>query len=298
MGMKNLTDIAVFVRVVELGGFTAAADKLELSKAAVSKYVSRLEQKLGARLLNRTTRRLSLTEAGDALFQRSAAALAELVDAENNVAQLSGAPRGHLRVTAPVYFGEVHIAPLIHTFHKRYPDITLDLDFDNRIVDLVKERFDVGLRITSPGASSLVTRRLAPCPQVVCGAPAYFKHRAIPRTPGDLRDHECLTYSLDRSPKEWHFRTPRGRWIAVSVQGSIRCNNDIALKQAMLNGLGLRQIPRFIVEHELADGALVEVLSDYESPPLNIYAVFATRRNLPLKVRVFVDFLVEHFARD
>lgn len=296
--MENLTDIAVFVRVVELGSFTAAADKLGLSKAAVSKYVNRLEQKLGARLLNRTTRRLTLTEAGDLFFQRSAAALAELTEAENNIAQLTGAPRGHLRVTAPVYFGEVHVAPLIHRFRERYPDITLDLDFDNRIVDLVKERFDVGVRITSPGESSIVARRLAPCRQVVCGAPAYFKHRAVPRTPSDLRDHECLSYSLDRSPKEWHFRATRGRWIAVTVRGSIRCNNDIALKQAMLNGLGLRQIPRFIVERELEAGTLVEVLSEYESPPLNIYAVFATRRNLPPKVRVFVDFLAEHFATE
>lgn len=294
--MENLTDLAVFVRVVELGSFTAAAGALEISKAAVSKYVDRLERRLGARLLQRTTRRLTLTEAGEALYLRGAAALAELADAEREVARLTGAPRGHLRVTAPVYFGEVHVAPLLHRFRAHYPDITLDLDFDNRFVDLVKERFDLALRITDLADSSLVARKLAPCPQVVCAAPAYLARRGVPKAPADLRDHECLSYSLDRTPKEWRFRAARGRWIAVQVKGPIRCNNDIALKQAMLNGLGLRQIPRFIVESEIARGELVEVLADYESPPLNIYAVYATRRHLSPKVRVFVDFLAAEFT--
>jgi DNA-binding transcriptional LysR family regulator len=293
--MDNLTDLAVFVRVVELNSFTAAADALQISKAAVSKYVARLELRLGARLLQRTTRRLTLTEAGDALYRRGAAALSELADAESEVARLTGAPRGHLRVTAPVYFGEMHVAPLLHKFRAMYPDITLDLDFDNRFVDLIKERFDLALRITALTDSNLVARPLTPCPQVVCAAPAYLAKRGTPATPGDLRDHDCLSYSLDRTPKEWRFRSARGRWIAVNVNGSIRCNNDIALKQAMLNGLGLRQIPRFIVEFELERGELVEVLTDYESPPLNIYAVYATRRQLSPKVRVFVDFLATEF---
>lgn len=294
--MENLTDLAVFVRVVESGSFTAAAGTLEISKAAVSKYVLRLEQRLGARLLHRTTRRLTLTEAGDALFRRSVAALSELADAEREVAQLAGTPRGHLRVTAPVYFGERHVAPLLHKFRALYPEITLDLDFDNRLVDLVKERFDLALRITALADSSLVARPLAPCPQVVCGSPAYLAKRGVPVVPADLRAHDCLSYSLDRTPKEWRFRSPRGRWIAVNVTGPIRCNNDIALKQAMLDGLGLRQIPRFIVEPEIASGELVEVLDSYESPPLNIYAVYATRRNLSPKVRVFVDFLAAEFG--
>jgi DNA-binding transcriptional LysR family regulator len=295
--MQNLTDLAVFVRVVELGSFTAAANALEISKAAVSKYVYRLEQRLSARLLHRTTRRLTLTEAGEALFRRSSAALSDLADAEQEVARLTGTPRGHLRVTAPVYFGERHIAPLLHKFRKQYPDITLDLDFDNRFIDLVKERFDLALRITALADSSLVARPLAPCPQVVCAAPAYLARRGTPETPADLHDHDCLSYSLDRTPKEWRFRSPRGRWVAVNVKGPIRCNNDIALKQAMLDGLGLRQIPRFIVESEIAQRKLVEVLPEYESPPLNIYAVYATRHNLSPKVRVFVDFLAEEFGK-
>ncbi|HEX5056469.1 MAG TPA: LysR family transcriptional regulator [Gammaproteobacteria bacterium] len=293
--MDNLTDLAVFVRVVELGSFTAAASALQISKAAVSKYVARLEQRLGARLLQRTTRRLTLTEAGDTLFRRGSAALSELADAESEVARLTGTPRGHLRVAAPVYFGESHVAPLLHKFRARYPDITLDLDFDNRFVDLIKERFDLALRITALEDSNLVARPLAPCPQVVCAAPAYLAKHGAPVSPADLRNHDCLSYSLDRTPKEWRFRSARGRWTAVNVNGPIRCNNDIALKQAMLDGLGLRQIPRFIVKSELDRGALVEVLADYESPPLNIYAVYATRRQLSPKVRVFVDFLVAEF---
>lgn len=294
--MENLKDIAVFVRVAELGSFTAAADQLALSKAVVSKYISRLEQRLGARLLHRTTRRITLTEAGDALYGRSVAALADLGEAEREVAQLTGAPRGHLRVSMPVYFGEVHIAPLISRFRAAYPEITLDLDMDNRMVDLVRERFDVALRITHLGDSSLVARKLAPCPQVVCAAPSYLERHGTPQVPADLRGHNCLSYSLDRTPNDWHFRAPRGRWTAVTVRGTIRCNNDIALKQAVIDGLGLRQIPRFIVEQELADGRLVEILSTYESPPLGIYAVFATRKNLPPKVRVFIDFLADAFA--
>lgn len=294
--MDPLTDITVFVRVAELGSFTRAADRLELSKAAVSKAVSRLEARLGARLLNRTTRRLTLTEAGEALFRRSAAALTELGNAEQDVAQLGGAPRGLLRVTAPTYLGAVTLAPLLKTFQARYPDITLDLDLDDRTVDLVKERFDVAVRISRMKESSLVARRLAPCPLLVVGAPGYLRRRGTPKVPADLRDHACLSYSIARTPNEWRLRAPRGRWTAVTVGGPIRCNNDFVLKQAALDGLGLGMFPSFFVTRELADGRLVQVLKDYETPQMFINAVYATRRHLHPKVRVFVDFLVEQLG--
>lgn len=294
--MEHLKDIAIFASVVEQGGFTAAADQLEISKAAVSKYVGRLEQRLGARLLNRTTRRVTLTEAGEALYRRCVIALSDLEEAENEVMQLSGAPRGHLRVSVPVYFGEMYLAPHLNTFRRRYPEVQLDLDFDNRIVDLVKERFDVAIRITQLGDSSLVARRIADCPLAVCAAPKYVALHGKPATPAQLREHDCLSYSLERTPNEWRFRKPGGRWIPIAVKGSIRCNNDIALKQAVIDGMGIRLLPRMFIEHELQRGVLIELLNDYELPPLKLYAVFPSRKNLLPKARVFIEFLDETFG--
>jgi DNA-binding transcriptional LysR family regulator len=291
-----LTDIAAFVRVVELGSFTRAAEALGASKAVVSKYVSRLEQRLGARLLHRTTRRLTLTEPGEALYRRSAGALAELGEAEKDVAQLTGAPRGLLRVSAPVYFGSVSLAPVVKDFRARYPDIGLDLELDDRLVDLVKERFDLAIRISSLTDSSLVARRLAPCPLVVVGAPAYFRRRGMPKAPADLRAHDCLTYSLARNPSEWRFRPAGGRWIAVTVPSSYRSNNDFALKQAALDGLGLAMFPSFFVERELDQGRLARALGGYGTGELSINVVYASKRHLLPKARVFVDFLAERFG--
>jgi DNA-binding transcriptional LysR family regulator len=296
MSMDRLADIAVFSRVVELGSFTRAADALEVSKAVVSKYVSRLEQRLGARLLHRTTRRLTLTEPGEALYRRSLGALAELSEAERDVAQLTGAPRGVLRVSAPPYFGSVTLAPVLKEFRARCPEVSLDLDLDDRIVDLVKERFDLAIRIAPMGDSSLVARRLAPCPLVVVGSPQYLARHRAPRAAAELRDHDCLTYSLARVPSEWRLRPPRGRWIAVSVRSALRCNNDFVLKQAALDGLGLGMFPGFFVERELADGRLRRVLPDHGTQELSINVVYASRRHVLPKARAFVDFLVERFG--
>jgi len=294
--MTPVTDIAVFVRVADLGSFTRAAASLDLSKAAVSKSISRLEERLGARLLHRTTRKLTLTEAGATFYRRGAAALAELADAEQEVGQLSTTPRGLLRVTAPTYLGSVTLAPLLHEFQKRFPEVSLDLNLDDRRVDLVQERYDVAVRISPMTDSSLVSRRLAPCPIRIVASPAYFKRRGIPKVPADLREHECLTYSVSPTPNEWRFRAPRGRWISAEVHGRIRCNNDFVLKQAALDGLGIAYFPAFFVEREIAEGRLVPVLKDYDGPTLFIQAVYASRHHLPPKVRAFVDFLIEHLG--
>lgn len=294
--MDPLADIAVFVRVVEHGSFTAAAEALELSKAAVSKAVTRLEQRLGARLLHRTTRRLALTEAGEALHGRGAAALAELVEAENDVAQLTGAPRGLLRISAPTYFGSVRLAPALKDFRARYPDVTLDLHLDDRLVDLVRERFDVAVRIAPSLDPSLVARKLTVCPLIVVAAPSYLRRHGVPRVPADLAAHEGLGYSLARMPNRWRMREPRGRWVEVSMKSTLRSNNDFVLRQAAVDGLGLAMFPDFFVERELADGRLVPVLDACHMPELNVSAVYASRRNMPPKLRVFIDFLVERFG--
>lgn len=294
--METLPDISVFVQVVERGSFTAAAGHMELSKAAVSKYVARLERKLGARLLNRTTRRVTLTEAGEALYRRAGVALAELAAAQEEVVELTGEPRGRLRVTAPVQFGETVLASLCGEFGRRYPQILLDLDLDNRMVDLVKGRFDLGVRISSLASSSLVARRLATVHSVVCASPDYLARRGQPGTPADLRSHECLSYSLDRTPSEWHFRKRRGAWFSVRVGGRFRCNNDSALIHAALDGIGILHCPDLFIAGELRAGRLVPLLQDWESQAHALNVVFPTRENLAPKVRVFVDFLAEHFG--
>ncbi len=294
--MNSASDIAVFVRVVDLGSFTKAADALEISKAAVSKYVNRLEQRLDARLLHRTTRRLTLTEAGQALYGRSSAALAELGEAENDVAQLTGKPRGMLRVSAPTYFGSATLAPHLKEFRTRFPEVTLDLDLSDRLVDLVKERFDVAIRISAMHDSSLVATRLAPCPTALVGSPAYFRRHGTPKSPADLVSHEGLGYSILRTPNEWRFRAAKNRWLTVTMRTTIRCNNDFALKQFALDGLGLAFFPRFFVENELASGKLVQALVDYPGPDLSINAVYETRRHLLPKVRSFLNFLTERFG--
>ena len=290
--MESLTDIAVFVEVVDAASFTAAAERLDISKAVVSKYVSRLEQRLGARLLQRTTRRLTLTEAGEALYRGSARALTELREAERDVTRLSGRPRGRLRVSAPTYFGTAMLAPLVTAFHAAFPEILLELDLDDRIVDLVKDRFDVAVRISSTTSPTLVARRLAESTLVVAASATYFRRHGMPEAPGDLRRHTCLGYSNARAPNDWRFRAPKGRWIAVTVACPLYCNNDFVLKQAALDGLGIGLFPRFFVADELADGRLVRALPAYEMDGLSINAVYASRRNLAPKVRAFVDFLV------
>ena len=296
MDMQNLSDIAVFIDVVQAGSFTAAAERLEISKAVVSKYVSRLEQRLGARLFHRTTRRLTLTEAGDALYRRGASALAELEEAERDVAQLAGAPRGRLRVSAPTYFGTVTLAPLVKSFVERYPEITLDLDLDDRLVDLVKDRFDIAIRISSTIDSSLVARKLSTSALVAVASPAYLRRRGHPKVPADVREHACLGYSRARMPNEWRFRGRKGPWIAVTIDAALYCNNDFVLKQAAMDGLGIGLFPRFFVARELDERQLAQVLPSYDMPALSISAVYASRRHLPPKVRAFVDFLAEGLA--
>jgi DNA-binding transcriptional LysR family regulator len=294
--MREQSDVSVFVRVAELGSFTKAADELGISKAAASKYVTRLEQRLSARLLHRTTRRLGLTEAGEALYARSRSALAELAEAENDVAQLTGKPRGLLRVTAPSYFGVTMLAPRLGEFHERCPDVGLDLDLSERIVDIVKERFDVAIRISAMPDSNLVATRLMPCPTALVASPAYLKRRGTPTTPADLAAHEGIGYSIVKSPNVLSFRGPRGRAIAVTVQSSIRCNNDFFIKQLALDGLGLAFFPRFFVEGEIASGRLVQVLADYPGPELSLNALYETRRHLLPKVAAFLSFLKERFG--
>jgi len=295
--MESLDVMAIFARVVEAEGFSAAARELGLSKSAVSKQIARLEDRMGVRLLNRTTRRLSLTEAGEAFYQGCRRVVAEADAAREAVGHLAERPRGRLAISAPMSFGVRHLAPILPAFMERCPEVTVDLQLDDRRVDLVDEGFDVALRIGGLSGQSLVARRLASLCRGLVAAPAYLDAHGRPRTFDDLRSHECLLYSYQESGSAWRF--PRsGGTRDVRVQGRLRVNNGDALLAAAVAGMGIALLPTFICAEALRSGHLEKVLPGWRDiGDSAIYAVYPARRNLSPKVRVFVDFLSERFGR-
>jgi DNA-binding transcriptional LysR family regulator len=295
--LDALTDIAVFVRVVERGSFTLAADDLELSRAVVSKYLSRLEERLGARLLHRTTRRLSLTEAGAALFEASRGAIERIEEAEAAVAQLQSEPRGRLRVSAPMSFGILHLGPAMAEFARTHPRVTLDVSLDDRFANLVEEGIDVAIRIGVLTDSSLVARKLSFANAVACASPAYLEEHGEPETPEDLASHNCLIYSYLATANVWRFKAPEGREIPVAVNGTFRINNGIVLAEAAVAGHGSLVTPSFYVAPMLRDGRLKRILERYRLKEVGIHAVYPQRGHVPPKVRAFVDFLAQRFGR-
>ncbi|MFA7431325.1 MAG: LysR family transcriptional regulator [Rhodospirillaceae bacterium] len=294
--MDSLSGMAVFVRVVEEESFSAAARVLGLSKSAVSKQVAALEERLGARLLNRTTRRLALTDAGTAFFERAQRILADAEEAEAAVTQLSTAPRGVLRVNAPVTFGVQHLGPLLPAFMAAYPELAVDLVLNDRFVDLVEEGFDVAVRIGRLSDSSLIARRLAPLRRLLVASPEYVAVHGAPQQPDDLRNHACLLYTYLLRGDAWSLTGPNGRTTEVRVTGRLRANNGDVLRSALLGGMGIAYTPSFIVGRDLAEGRLVRVLPGWEDVSAAVYAVHPHARLVPPKVRAFVDFLAERFA--
>lgn len=293
--MESLTDIAVFVRVVERASFTKAAEELELSRAVVSKYLSRLEERLGARLLHRTTRRLSLTEAGAALFEASRGAIERIEEAEESIARLQKEPRGRLKVSAPMGFGLLHLGAPIAAFLQRHPQVSLDVRFDDRYVNLVAEGIDMAIRIGRLTDSTLVARKLASVRPVVAASPAYLAEHGEPQVPEDLATHNCLQYSYLSTANVWRFIGPDGREIPVATSGNLRMNNGIAETAAAVEGLGILMTPHFYVAQALRERKLKQVLARYKLPELGIYAVYSQRDHVPPKLRAFVDHLVEAF---
>ena len=292
--MDRLTGMAVFARVVEAASFTAAARQLGISKSAVSKAVAALEDRLGARLLNRTTRRLALTEVGQAFYERCARVVAEAEEAELAVTRLQVAPRGTLRVNAPVSFGMRHLGPVLGEFMVRHPELEVDIDLSDRFVDLIEEGYDVAVRITRLADSSLIARRIADNRMIVCAAPAYWARHGRPGRPGDLAAHDCLIYSYGATRGEWAFLVD-GRAIRVRVSGRLQANNGDLHLAAALDGCGVASLPEFICGPALADGCLEAVLSEFMPEPAGIHAIYPHNRHLSAKVRAFVDFLVERF---
>lgn len=295
-GMDPLDGIAAFVRVVDSGSFSAAAARLGISKSAVSAHVQRLEERLGVRLLHRTTRRLSVTEAGAAYYRHSARIVAEAEAAEQEASALQREPRGTLRMSAPDSFGWMHVAPAVPAFLKRYPELSVDIALSASHVNLVDEGLDLAIRIGVPEDSALVVRKLAPSRLVVCAAPAYLKARGKPREPADLATHNCLCNSVLPWGDEWRLAAKKDE-VRVRVGGSVRSNNAEMLRAAALDGVGIAVLPTWAVAESLRAGKLKRVLDGWEPPASAIYAVYPGNRLMSMKVRAFVDHLVRSFGR-
>ncbi|SMH62374.1 DNA-binding transcriptional regulator, LysR family [Azospirillum lipoferum] len=293
--MDRLDDMLAFIKVVDTRSFTAAADRLNLSKSVVSRRIGELENRLGARLLNRTTRKLSLTEVGQAYYERCTRILADLEEAEQAVADLHAAPRGRLRVNAPVSFGVMHLAAAVAEFLERHPAIEIEMDLNDRYVDLVDEGYDLAIRIGRLRDSSLIARKLAPARVALCASPDYLLKHGTPKTPEDLAGHRCLIYTNVPTPDVWHFLVD-GELRGVRVSGPLRGNNGDLLRDAAVAGAGIVLSPTFLCGEALASGALLSILGEHVPSEASVNAVYPQNRHLSPKVRVFVDFLIERFG--
>jgi DNA-binding transcriptional LysR family regulator len=289
--------LRVFTQVVESGSFSGAADKLDLSTTAASRHVAELEAHLQTRLLNRTTRRVSLTESGRAFYERAVQLLADLDEAEQEASRAAVVARGTIKLTTSVNFGVRHVAPAIAAFLVAHPGVRFDVSLSDRIVDLVEEGFDLAVRIGAPGSDNVVARKLGETRLVPCASPAYLKAHGAPRVPEDLARHNCLTYEYVAPRSVWSFRDAAGAERSVRVGGSLHANNGDLLAEAAAQGAGIVFEAAFIVGPEVRAGRLVPLLQEFVSAPLPIYAVYPSRKHLSAKVRLFVDFLLERFAR-
>jgi DNA-binding transcriptional LysR family regulator len=289
--MDQLTALKVFVNVVETGSFSAASERMGLSRAAASKQVSQLESHLGGRLLNRTTRHVSLTESGRLYFERCREILDNLEEADGSVTGLAQEPRGILRISAPTNFASEHLLPLVAEFTKKYPEVQVEMICGERLVDLVDEGFDLAIRMTKLGESNLIARRLARGRHVIVASPGYLADHPPPRIPDDLKHHDCLLYSLTAGGV-WPF-SKDGLDYSVKVSSVFTTNNPDVILAAAVSGMGVCMMPTFLGGDAIRRGALTPLLQDFETLEVQLYAVYASRKFLPAKIRVFVDYLAE-----
>ena len=289
--------LPVFVTVIEQGGFSAAARKLRISKSAVSKRIYNLEQALGVRLLNRTTRTLSLTEAGERYFEHAQKALAAAIKAENAVAELQGEPQGNLKISCPMSFGRLHLAPMFPVFLKKYPKIQLDVFMDDRRVDIVDQGIDLAIRSASGvlPSSTLVARKIAPLRHVLCASPEYVNQHGEPKNPWELNQLNAILFSNSSDGNIWTFQGEKGA-ITVAVSGNYRVNNSEAILESLRQGMGIARLPSFVASPHIKSGRLLELLGSFPMPSHTFYAVYPAREYLPAKVRVFLDFAVDYFG--
>lgn len=295
--IDRFADMRTFVSVVENQSFAAAAAQLGVVKSAVSRRVSDLEARLGVRLLNRTTRQFSLTEAGAAFHDRCVALLAAVEEAEEEASQGASRVAGRLRISGPMSFGVHCLAPDIGEFLERHPGLEIDLDLNDRIIDLIREGFDLAVRISRLKDSTLVARRIAPIRHAFCASPAYLERFGVPAAPDELKAHKGLMYSNVDSRSYWQVRDPRtGALRSVDVPCALRVNNGDAMREAAIAGFGIVVLPTFIVHRAVRAGDLRVFLTEYEPPPIALHAVYPATRHVPARVRALIDFLVARFG--
>ena len=285
-----------FVAVVEAGSFSAAAQKLRSSKSLVSRQIAALETELGARLFHRTTRSLTLTEEGRGYHARLVRILGDIDEANLSVSALQAAPRGRLRINAPMSFGYLHLAPAVPDFLAQYPEVEVDLSMSDRYVDLIEEGVDLAVRLGRLSDSSLVARKIAPVRRAVCASPDYFKAHGVPTTPDELIRHQCLCYSNLAVTDEWRFMRPDGSVWPIEVTGRLRADNGDALREAALKGLGIVYLPTFIIGRDLQAATLTSVLTEFVATDAHIHAVYPHAKHLSPKVRAFIDFMAQRFG--
>ena len=294
--MRRFRDLEAFIAVVEAGSFTAAAERLDTAKSAVSRRVSALEERLDAQLLRRTTRRLSLTETGKSFYEHGARILADLDEAEAAVAQEHGELRGSLRVALPLSFGARHMYGPIAEFSRRHPRVSFDLDLNDRRIDLIAEGVDVAVRIGRLADSTLIARRLFEARTVVCASPQYLERRGAPQTPDDLVEHDCMVYSNLPDPSRWVCTDSDGVRHSINVPVTMTASSGDFLCASAREGLGLVLQPTFIAGESISRGELQPVLTGYQWPVTPAYAIYPPTRHLSYRVREFIDFLAERFA--
>lgn len=294
--MDRLLAMKVFTTVVESGAFSRAAEQLRLSATATSRHIAELEKHLGAQLLQRSTRKLNLTEIGTSYYDRCRQILADVDEAEAQAATQESQPKGMLRISLPHSFGLRYIAPLMPEFCQRYPDLQLELSFSDRTIDLVEEGIDMAVRITSELKTSLAARKLAPTSMVCCASPEYLALHGTPQHPDDLRQHNCLTYSYAPSANLWTF-TRDGKTHSVPVTGTLRANSGEMSRIAVTSGLGITTLPGFMICDELRSGSLISLLPDYPLPDLTVYAVYLPAARRAVRIKVMVEYLWQALGR-
>ena len=295
--MDTLTCMQAFIKVVETGSLAEAGRRLEVSAPMMTRYLNYLEKRVGARLINRSTTALSLTEAGSAYYERCVAAVAAVADAEESAGALASVPQGTLRISVSADFGASYLAPLMVEFLRDHPKIGIDVSFTNRRVDLVEEGIDLAIRISAAIDPKLIARRLATTSLVACASPGYLQMHGAPRTPEELEKHNCLVFSDSAYFRDWPFQK-NGRRTVVHPHGNLRCGDTNVLRLAAVQGLGVLMLGSFVLAEDLQAGRLAPILTDYTIGQFGVFAVYANRRFLPPKVRLFVDTLVARFGPD
>ena len=293
--MDRLNAMNLYCRIIETGQLSTAADQLNLSKGAVSKQLAKLEAHLGGRLLNRTTRRLTPTEAGIAFYERAKLILESVEEAECVVTGLTAEPRGVLKINAPMSFGASYLGALLAEYQAKYPLVDIDISLHDRQVDIVDEGYDLVLRIAALEDSSLIARKLAPCHIVICASPDYLEKHGEPKTPDDLKNHQCLLYTYNDSAKFWALQDTAGASKNFTVNGPLLANNGNLICDAMLNGMGIAILPTFIVGDAIRNGKAITILNEWKQKPSDISLLYPSSKHLSAKVRAFVDMAVEHF---